>query len=77
MVVGAYREGDIVWVQDYHLMQLPQLLKNALPKVGGLMATNLLHGVLLGRAFSQGFAGQGRKQLFASKGPSPCAEAGG
>ncbi|GAX74440.1 hypothetical protein CEUSTIGMA_g1889.t1 [Chlamydomonas eustigma] len=32
-VLSAYEEGDIVWVQDYHLMQLPMLLKNEKPKM--------------------------------------------
>lgn len=33
VVIAAHQHGDIVWVQDYHLMQLPMLLKNAIPKV--------------------------------------------
>lgn len=30
-VVHQYREGDLVWVHDYHLMLLPRLLREALP----------------------------------------------
>src|SRR5690606_1467025 len=30
-VVEEYREGDYVWVQDYHLMLAPQLIREALP----------------------------------------------
>ena len=28
-----YQEGDVVWVQDYHLMLLPALLKKQKPKM--------------------------------------------
>ncbi len=31
-VVGEYREGDLLWVHDYHLMLLPRMLREALPK---------------------------------------------
>ncbi len=34
VVIESHMQGDIVWVQDYHLMQLPMLLKNVIPKVG-------------------------------------------
>jgi len=30
-VLERYRPGDLVWVHDYHLMLLPQLLREALP----------------------------------------------
>jgi trehalose 6-phosphate synthase/phosphatase len=30
-VVGRYRPGDLIWVHDYHLMLLPQMLRNRLP----------------------------------------------
>ena len=30
---GVYQEGDVVWVQDYHLMLLPALLKKQKPKM--------------------------------------------
>src|SRR5579862_5671885 len=30
-VVARYRPGDLIWVHDYHLMLLPQMLRNALP----------------------------------------------
>ncbi len=30
-VVEEYREGDLIWVHDYHLMLLPQMLRQALP----------------------------------------------
>jgi trehalose 6-phosphate synthase/phosphatase len=30
-VVAQYREGDLIWVHDYHLMLLPQMLRQALP----------------------------------------------
>mgnify|MGYP001811063844 CR=1 FL=1 len=33
MVLAHYLAGDMVWVQDYHLMLLPQLLKQAHPKM--------------------------------------------
>ena len=33
VVLEAYEANDVVWVQDYHLMQLPQLLKTAIPKM--------------------------------------------
>ena len=29
VVLGHYSPGDMVWVQDYHLMLLPQILKSA------------------------------------------------
>ena len=32
-VFGVYQEGDVVWVQDYHLMLLPALLKKQRPKM--------------------------------------------
>ena len=32
-VFGVYQEGDVVWVQDYHLMLLPALLKKQKPKM--------------------------------------------
>ena len=28
-----YREGDVVWAQDYHLMLLPAMLKKQHPKM--------------------------------------------
>ena len=28
-----YQEGDVVWVQDYHLMLLPAMLKKQHPKM--------------------------------------------
>ena len=37
VVLQHYQDGDIVWVQDYHLMLLPAILKETKPrmKVGG------------------------------------------
>ena len=32
-MLGAYEAGDIVWVQDYHLMLLPAIIKAARPKM--------------------------------------------
>jgi trehalose 6-phosphate synthase/phosphatase len=31
-VVAQYSEGDTIWVHDYHLMRLPRLLREMLPK---------------------------------------------
>lgn len=31
-VVAAHRPGDLIWVHDYHLMLLPQLLRERLPE---------------------------------------------
>jgi trehalose 6-phosphate synthase/phosphatase len=31
-VVEAYQPGDVIWVHDYHLMLLPQLLRERLPE---------------------------------------------
>ncbi|KAG8760617.1 hypothetical protein FRC14_002463 [Serendipita sp. 396] len=31
-ICSIWREGDIIWVNDYHLMLLPQLLRTRLPK---------------------------------------------
>lgn len=33
VVLKHYQQGDIVWVQDYHLMLLPSLLKQEVPKM--------------------------------------------
>ncbi|KAJ2364779.1 Trehalose-6-P synthase/phosphatase complex subunit, partial [Coemansia sp. RSA 2610] len=35
-IVEIYREGDIIWVNDYHLMLLPRLIRERLPsaKIG-------------------------------------------
>ncbi|ORX66328.1 glycosyl transferase [Linderina pennispora] len=35
-IVEIYREGDVIWVNDYHLMLLPKLIRERLPhaKVG-------------------------------------------
>ena len=33
VVLAEYSPGDVVWVQDYHLMLLPSLLKQAVVKV--------------------------------------------
>lgn len=30
-IVATYQEGDIIWVNDYHLMLLPQMLRAKLP----------------------------------------------
>ncbi|KAH9856277.1 glycosyltransferase family 20-domain-containing protein [Lenzites betulinus] len=30
-IAAAYQEGDIIWVNDYHLMLLPQMLRDRLP----------------------------------------------
>lgn len=32
-VCSVYQEGDVVWVQDYHLMLLPAMLKKQHPKM--------------------------------------------
>ncbi len=32
-VFAIYQEGDVVWVQDYHLMLLPAMLKKQHPKM--------------------------------------------
>ena len=32
MVAERYRPGDIIWVHDYHLMLVPQLLRDRLPE---------------------------------------------
>ncbi len=41
VVLRHYQDGDIVWVQDYHLMLLPAILKEARPrmKVGFFLHT--------------------------------------
>ncbi len=31
VIVSAYNEGDIIWVNDYHLLLLPQMLRERLP----------------------------------------------
>jgi trehalose 6-phosphate synthase/phosphatase len=33
-VVEHYHSGDLIWVHDYHLMLLPQMLRGALPEAG-------------------------------------------
>ena len=33
VMLREHREGDIVWVQDYHLMLLPAMLKEAHPEI--------------------------------------------
>ncbi len=33
VVLRNYAPGDVVWVQDYHLMLLPALLKKQKPKM--------------------------------------------
>ncbi|KAJ2158715.1 Trehalose-6-P synthase/phosphatase complex subunit [Coemansia sp. RSA 552] len=35
-IVQIYRDGDVIWVNDYHLMLLPQLIRERLPnaKIG-------------------------------------------
>lgn len=30
-IQDVYKEGDVIWVHDYHLTMLPQMLKNVLP----------------------------------------------
>ncbi|CAN0156188.1 unnamed protein product [Discosporangium mesarthrocarpum] len=31
-IQGIYRDGDLIWVHDYHLTVLPQMLRNLLPR---------------------------------------------
>jgi trehalose 6-phosphate synthase/phosphatase len=31
-VVNAYRDGDLIWVNDYHLMLVPHLVRQSLPR---------------------------------------------
>lgn len=31
-VLGVYEPGNLIWIQDYHLMLLPSLLRHSLPK---------------------------------------------
>jgi alpha,alpha-trehalose-phosphate synthase [UDP-forming] len=31
-VIGVYREGDIIWIHDYHLMLMPAMVRRALPE---------------------------------------------
>ena len=33
IVLQNYSAGDVVWVQDYHLMLLPAMLKSRAPKM--------------------------------------------
>lgn len=33
VVFQNYSAGDVVWVQDYHLMLLPSILKSRAPKM--------------------------------------------
>lgn len=35
-VQDVYRDGDLIWVHDYHLTMVPQMLRNVLPsaKIG-------------------------------------------
>ncbi|CAN0495598.1 unnamed protein product, partial [Ectocarpus sp. 8 AP-2014] len=35
-IQDVYRDGDLIWVHDYHLTMLPQMLRNVLPsaKIG-------------------------------------------
>eukprot|EP00192_Tetraselmis_astigmatica_P000069 CAMPEP_0117651800 /NCGR_PEP_ID=MMETSP0804-20121206/2286_1 /TAXON_ID=1074897 /ORGANISM="Tetraselmis astigmatica, Strain CCMP880" /LENGTH=1177 /DNA_ID=CAMNT_0005457803 /DNA_START=269 /DNA_END=3802 /DNA_ORIENTATION=- len=33
VALDIYQEGDVVWCQDYHLMLVPELLKNSYPKM--------------------------------------------
>lgn len=33
VVLQNYSAGDVVWVQDYHLMLLPAILKSRAPKM--------------------------------------------
>lgn len=33
VVLRNYCAGDVVWVQDYHLMLLPSILKQRMPKM--------------------------------------------
>lgn len=33
VVLSAYKPGDMVWVQDYHLMLLPSILKQTVPRM--------------------------------------------
>ena len=52
-VFDDYQEGDVVWVQDYHLMLLPALLKARHPK---MKVCNFTHQLWLGRTLLQGCA---------------------
>jgi trehalose-6-phosphate synthase len=31
MIVSRYRKGDIVWINDYHLMMVPEMVRKQLP----------------------------------------------
>ncbi|CAN0577603.1 unnamed protein product, partial [Ectocarpus sp. 12 AP-2014] len=35
-IQDVYRDGDLIWVHDYHLTMVPQMLRNVLPsaKIG-------------------------------------------
>lgn len=35
-IQDVYKDGDLIWVHDYHLTMLPQMLRNVLPaaKIG-------------------------------------------
>ena len=51
VLLQHYRPGDVVWVQDYHLMMLPALLKQRQPdmKVGPSLWHPFLHvAVMMG-----------------------------
>jgi trehalose 6-phosphate synthase/phosphatase len=32
VVIDEYRDGDLIWIHDYHLMLVPAMLREALPK---------------------------------------------
>jgi trehalose 6-phosphate synthase/phosphatase len=34
VILEHYRPGDLIWIHDYHLMLLPQLLREAVPDAG-------------------------------------------
>lgn len=45
VVLSAYKPGDMVWVQDYHLMLLPSILKQTVPRMKVTHWHTLMHGI--------------------------------
>lgn len=45
VILAHYEHADIVWVQDYHLMLLPALLKQVVAKVRLRLGVGVVEGV--------------------------------
>ena len=66
-VLANYHEGDVIWINDYHLMLVPRLVREALPASDNRILS--AHTVPAARGLPGAAAAHGVADGFAGRGP--------